>query len=312
MPNNTIVTRRRVAPWVGIGVSGRWDNSADALHAAELDFIVRQEQLFWQLDDNGIIYNEKAPMYGNVRSTDNQLLGCVTPQYKIIQNTDAFALLDPFLGNDGIITHAGMTEDGLCFMVAEVQNRTIGGEEYTINLMATNSFNTKYPCQIIMTPVRIICQNMYRKLVPDRIFATKHTITANDKLKAIASGNVVEKKVLAFTDVIEFAQGKAMSAAKLNLLISMLFPYPKEGGPRETTFKLKADEQRQKFLDQYYDAPDNRCHHDTAFGFINAYYDYLSHREAVRNTSVAWADRRLSGMVSEDDIKPSLLKEVMR
>lgn len=310
MPN-IIATRQRTVPWVGIGVSGRWDNSADALHDSQLDFDVRQEQLFWQLDDEGIVYNEKAPMFGNVRNTDDKLLGCVTPQYRIIQNRDAFSLIDPFIANGGFITHAGMTEDGLCFMVAEVQSKSIGGEDYTINLMATNSFNTRYPCQIIMTPVRIICQNMYRKLVPDRIFAAKHTTTVNERLKAIANGNAIEKKVLAFTNVIESAQGKTMSSRKLELLTALLFPYPKEKGPREATFKLKADEQRRKFLDVYYDAADNQCHHNTAFGFINAYYDYLSHRDAVRNTSMAWADRRLSGIVSGDDVMVNVLKEAM-
>lgn len=314
MPN-TIATRNRVAPWIGIGVSGQWDNSLDAIRASQLDFHVRQEELFWQREENisgaSVVYNEKAPMFANIRDTDDRLLGCVTPNYKVVQNRDAFSLIDPFLGNNGFISHAGMTEDGLCFMVAEVKTKVIGGEDYTINLMITNSFNTKYPCQIIMTPVRIICQNMYRKLIPDRIFVAKHTIAANDRLRAIASGNAVEKKILAFSDIIEQAQGRSMSQQKLNALIGMLFPYPKEGGPREQTFKIKADEQRQKFLDVYYDAPDNLKHHDTMFGFINAYYDYVSHREQSRSTGIRWADRRLSGIVDGGDIEVGILKKVI-
>lgn len=311
-----IVQQNRVAPWLGIGVQGQWDNSFDALQAAGLDFDVRQEDLFWQSFDidKGLVFNELVPMYANVRNTDDKLLGCVTPQYKIIQNRDAFSLIDPFVqGNDGVITNVGMTEDGLAFMVARVQvERTIGGEPYEINLMATNSFNTKYPCQIILTPIRIYCQNMYRKLVNDRVFLAKHTLTANDRLVAIAQGNAVEKKVLAFANVIESYQGKHMSKSQLKALIAMLFPYPKEGGPREQTFRLKADEQRQRFEDQYYDAPDNRVHHGNAFGFVNAYFDYLSHRSATRETSMAWADRKLSGLVSGLDINQGALREALK
>lgn len=313
MPN-TAIQSNRVAPWLGIGVQGQWDNSAEALHAAGLDFDVRQEQLYWQHEvPGGIVYDERAPMFGNVRNTDDKLLGCVTPQYKIIQNRDAFSLIDPFLGNGGKITNVGMTEDGLCFMVARMQvERTIGNEPYEINLMLTNSFNTKYPCQIIMTPIRIYCQNMYRKLTNDRVFLAKHTTTANDRLMAIANGNVLEKKVLAFSNIIETYQGKHMSTRQLDALIALLFPFPKEGGPREQTFRLKAEEQRQLFKDKYFDAPDNRVHQDSAFGFVNAYFDYLSHRSSMRNMSMAWADRRLSGLVSGVDIDQHALREALK
>ena len=311
MPN-AIVQGNRVAPWLGVGVSGQWDNSADALKAASMDFTVRQEQLFWQRDAGDIVFHETAPMFANVRNEDDRLLGCVTPQYKVIQNRDAFSLMDPFLGNGGVITNVGMTEDGLCFMVARMEVEDIGNEPYEINLMLTNSFNTKYPCQIIMTPIRIYCQNMYRKLVNDRVFLAKHTTTANERLQAIASGNALERKVLAFSNVIESTQGKKMSYNQMLTLVAMLFPYPKEGGPREVAYRQKTDDLRERFVDQYFDAPDNKAHQGTAFGFINAYYDYLSHRSCTRDMGGAWADRRLSGLVSGNDIDSSVLKEVLK
>ena len=317
MPN-TITHSNRVAPWLGVGVSGRWDNSADALKAAGMDFTVRQEQLYWQREEKSpqhfmqqLVYDEPVPMFANVRNSDDKMLGCVTDQYRIIQNSDAFSLIDPFLTN-GCITHAGMTENGLCFMVAEVGLQTFGDEDYMINLMLTNSFNTKYPCQIIMTPLRIICQNMYRKLIPDRIFLAKHTAAASDKLQRIAQGNVIEKKVFAFSDVIESSQAKHMSPHQLKMLVAMLFPYPKEGGPREQAYRLKADEARTQFIDVYFDAVDNKKHQDTAFGFVNAYFDYLSHRHATRDTGIAWADRKLSGLVSGLDINQQAIKEALR
>lgn len=307
----TAITTNRTVPWLGIGVSGVWNSSAEALEAAKLDFDVRQEDLYWQhVEPDGIVYDEKVPMYANVRNTDDKLLGCVTPQYKIIQNKDAFALIDPFLGN-GKITHAGMTEDGLAFMVAEVEvERIIGSEPYNINLMVTNSFNTKYPCQIIMTPIRIYCQNMYRKLINDKIFLAKHTATANDRLIRIAQSGIVEKRVDTFANVIESYQGKKMTLEQIQTLVAMMFPYPKEGTPREVTFKVKVDQQREQFMDIYYDAQDNIKHHGTAFGFINSYYDWLSHRPQVRNSNIRWEDRRLSGIVSGLDIDNNLIKSV--
>lgn len=313
MTTNAIVQGKRTAPWLGIGVQGQWDNSSDALRAADLDFKVRQERLYWMRDDNGIVYNETAPMFANIREGDDRLLGCVTPQYQVIQNRDAFSMIDPFLSNGGLITNVGMTEDGLCFMVARIEtSRAIGSEPYEINLMLTNSFNTKYPCQIIMTPIRIYCQNMYRKLTNDRVFLARHTATANERLCAIAQGNAIEKKVLAFSNVIGKYQEKRMSLAQFETLVAMLFPYPKEGGPREATFRIKTDESRSLFKDRYFDAEDNRGWQNTAFGFINAYFDWLSHRENTRDTIGAWADRRLSGLVSGSDINASIIREALR
>lgn len=308
--SNTIVQSNRVAPWLGVGMQGQWECSSDALQAAGMDFYVRQEKLFWQRQDHGIVYNEPVPMFANIRNTDDILLGCVTPQYEIIQNRDAFSLIDPFVqGNNGVITNVGMTEDGLAFMVARVQvERSIGGEPYEINLMCTNSFNTKYPCQIIMVPIRIYCQNMYRKLINDRVFLAKHTTTANERLIAIANGNIVEKKTLMFKNVIEGYHGKQMGTKKLEELVAMLFPYPKEQGPRELTYRAKADEQREAFIENYYCAPDNQAHHNSVFGFVNAYFDYLSHRNAARETSVSWNNRRLSGLVSGLDVNMGLLR----
>ena len=304
---NELAVSTRVAPWIGIGAEGHWASSAEALAAAQLDFTVRAEDLYWRKDTgDGWCIEEKAPMFATVRNTDDMLLGCVTPQYKIVQNHDAFSMLDPFLEN-GEITHAGMTGDGLVFMVAEVGMKSIGGEDYIVNLMATNSFNGKYPCQIIMTPIRIICQNMYRKLVNDRIFLAKHTPDANKRLAAIAQSDLVEKRMLTFASIIEQSQGKRLSETDLNMLIAMMFPYPKEG-PRELAYRARTDETRQNFLDRYYDAEDNRVHQGTRFGFINAYYDWLSHRDAVReSTADTWADRRLSGLVSGLDVDHSVL-----
>ena len=312
MPQQIVTaSQTRRVPWYGIGTSGSWSSSHDALVAAELDFSVRQEQLFWNHQVSpGIVQEEPAPMFGNIRDTDDRLLGCVTPQYKIIQNTDAFSLIDPFLGN-GHITHAGMTEDGLVFMVAELCLKSFGKEDYLINLMITNSFNTKYPCQIIMTPVRIICQNMYRGLVKDRIFLAKHTIAADSRLRQIASSGIVDKTISTFGEIVEHSQSRQMDKQQLELLIALMFPYPKPGGPREATFKEKADEQRVRFINEYYDAPDNRPWHDTGFGFVNAYMDWLSHREPTRNMGTSWEDRRLSGIVSGLDIDKSLINKAL-
>ena len=75
--------------------------------------------------------------------------------------------------------------------------------------------------------------------------------------------------------------------------------------------KERVDQIRQEFMDVYYNAPDNQKFHGTSMGFVNAYYDYLSHRNPTKLMPGNWSHRRLSGLVSGNDVKTKLFKEVM-
>jgi hypothetical protein len=120
--------------------------------------------------------------------------------------------------------------------------------------------------------------------------------------------NTISLYATNFGITIENAANKQMDQVTTFHLISMLFPYPKPGGPREQLTKLKVDELRKEFYDKYYMAPDNAKFHGTGMGFLNAYYDFLSHRDPGKNMPGSWEDRRLSGLVAGSSIKPALIK----
>ena len=312
----------REAPWVGIGVKGHWTDYRDALNAAQLGFTVEQKEMYWDRLVLGTFIQgsyqtwmkEPTPMMANVRSDTQEALGYVTTQYGIIQNEDAFALLEPFTRVGGIITNAGMTEQGLCFMVLRMQQTKFLGDNYDFDVMCCNSFNTKFPLSLIMVPTRIICQNMYRKLMGnnDSILHLRHASHADSRLKAAnAAVNAIDSYVNAFGLSVEKAADKLMDASKYNQLVELLFPYPKPGNPREQMTKDKVDKMRVEFYDRYYMAPDNVKFHGTGMGFLNAYYDFLSHRDPGKNMPGSWEDRRLSSLVSGSSIKPKLIQACM-
>lgn len=312
--------RTRVAPWLGIGVSGEWDDYRDALHAAELDFEVEQKQLFYEtergLGSTGVamVYNEPAPMFANLRGTDGKLLGCVTPQYRVIQNEEAFKILEPFTAAGGIITHAGMTEQGLVFMVARMGAGTILGDGYEFDVMCCNSFNARFPLSLVMTPMRIICQNMYRKLMGnhDCLLRVRHMSKASDRLRAASRAvSGIGSYTSAFQLTLEQARSNAISAPQLNDMVEYLFPYPKPGGERETTSRERVDYMRAMFIEEYYNAPDNVKFHGTGMGFLNAYFDFLTHRDPGKLMPGSWDDRRLSQLVSGDVVKTKLIQEAI-
>ena len=323
MEENSIIasaasTRRK--PWLGVGVSGHWTDYREALEAAGMDFTVHAYDAKVELMDDPdleVVRYERVPdVQVNVRVDDNKIMGCVSDRYSIIQNHEAFALLEPFTQAGGVIEHAGYTEQGLMFMVLHIRNESMLGDDFSFDVMCCNSFNGAFPLSLKMVPTRIICQNMYRKLMggnSDALLKVRHSSLAKPRLAAASSatGNVLGY-IAAFDHTLQFANTKQLSKIGVEeILLPKLFPYPKEGGEREATFRAKVDALREDFMDRYYDAEDNRKYHEKALGFINAYYDYLSHHDPTKNMPGSWDDRRLSGLVSGTDVKSNLIKQVL-
>jgi len=319
----TLTNRQREAPWVGIGVSGHWDDYREALRDAKLDFEVEARDAKVELESaagcsqpwNYTYYETVPGVQVNVQKDSNRILGCVSSQYGIVQNEQAFSLLEPFTQLGGVITNAGMTEQGLVFMVLRMRTEMINREEWNFDVMCTNSFNGSFPCALMMVPTRIICQNMYRKLMggsSDSLLHIRHGSMAQQRLTAASkvTGNVMNY-VSAFGMTLGLAKDKSLAARDIQYdILPMIFPYPKPGD-RYETYKAKVDALREEFMERYYDAPDNRRYHGTGLGFINAYYDYLSHRDPAKCMPGSWEDRRLSGLVSGNDVKVSAIKAAM-
>ena len=325
MANQITTNNQRQAPWLGVGVSGLWIDYREALHDSKLDFEVEARDAKVEMIDwiNGSVFTqptffETVPgIQVNVtKNNEQKILGCVSSQYGIVQNDQAFSLLEPFTQAGGVITNAGMTEQGLVFMVLRMRQEVIAGEDWDFDVMCTNSFNGLFPCALMMVPTRIICQNMYRKLMggqSDSLLHIRHGRMAENRLIAASkvTGNVMNY-ISAFGLSLGMARNKLMSSHEIeDDLVPMIFPYPKPGGDRYEMSKARVDNLREEFMTRYYDAPDNRRYHGTGLGFINAYYDYLSHRDPGKCMPGSWKDRRLSGLVSGNDVKVSAIKAAM-
>lgn len=288
----------------------------DALVAAGMDFYAIPQDAFTHMYNMwGTERDEVVPgIQVNVKAGSDQILGVVSSSYGIVQNEDAFSLLEPFTEAGGIITNAGYTAQGLYFMVLRLRQTEILGDTYDVDVMCTNSFNGAFPCAVIMVPTRIICQNMYRKLMgnADNVLRFRHCSQIDERMALMkqATGSVLSY-MDAFKLQLEQAYDNKLSDYDVKLLIAKLMPYPKPGGVREMVSRDKIDMQRQEFYDRYYLADDNHEFLNTGMGFINAYYDYLSHRMPTKNMQGSWEDRRLSGLVSGNDIKHGIIKEAM-
>lgn len=311
-----LIPRQRKAPWIGAGKSGSWDSVTDALRECGLNFHVKSLKPSIEIDERlpitEVSYIEKKDVpntWANVRTDSNEIIGVVSDKYNIVQNKIAFSLMQPVLDAGGEITAGGMTEQGLCFMVAQCEKFMTEAGELQMNVMVTNSFNGKYPLSVILSPTRIICQNMYRGLTKnkDNVLRIMHSITALDRVEEAKSVmSVMNDEILRTLERIKIANGKAMGNVDLKHYLKMAFPMPKVSEEIAQITREKIEEQRERFLDIYYDASDNVAFHGRCLGFLNAYYDYMSHDIPNRRYS-DWEGRRLGKIVDGSSVRFNLI-----
>lgn len=309
MTVSNLVTRPRQVPWLGQGVSGSWTSSEAALFDTCLDYDVEQVNCW---DDQG---NKVPGVLVNRNADTKEILGVTSNQYGVVQNLDAFALLDPFCKAGGVIEHAGMTEMGMVFMVMRLDGYDMGltkDDNFTLYVCAMNSFNGKFPLAIIITPIRVYCQNMFRKLMKkhgDTVLTIKHGRLASNRIMSASKASSI---LLDYQE--NFNQQLLADASQYRCTLDVeafvekmlpLVPVTPEH-PRAKLSNERIEYQRDEFIRSYYNAPDNADYIGTRLGILNAYYDWVTHHEPLRTTNT-YESARFGNLVNGTAINNKLI-----
>lgn len=304
-----MTSRIRTAPWIGCGTTGSWRSVEDALQESSQNYKVEQVDAF---DDLG----HKIPgVLVNRRTDTKDILGCTSDRYGVIQNTDGFSMLNPFIKADGVIEHAGMTEQGMVFMVMRMPSAVSpvsAGDRFDMYICAMNSFNSRYPMAVIITPVRVICQNMFRKLMAtsDTVLSIKHGRMAGKRIEAATE---VNELLVGYMDRFSLTLREAAltkrSATEVDAFVETMFPYVPmdDKHPRAAASNERIEQNRKLFRSDYYDAADNYDYKGTAFGLVNAYYDWISHSEPSRMAAGSYEERRLGNLMLGTAVETKVL-----
>lgn len=304
----TTTSSVRTMPWVGTGTTGEWDNYWDALDAGNLSYDVEQVDAW---DDKG---NKVPGILVNRNVDTGEIMGVTSDQYGVVQNEDAFSLLDPFCKAGGIIEHAGMTSAGMCFMVMRVPGMAFGykGDGFEMYVCAMNSFNTKFPLALIITPVRVYCQNLFRKLMKrgDAVLMIKHGRFASDRiLSASKASSLLLDYQEDFVRQLDCDDHEGRTAIDVNAFVEALLPkVPVDAKhPRAARTNERIEDQRTDFVENYYKAPDNEPYWNTRLGLLNAYYDWTTHHVPDRASS-NFADIRLGNLMNGTGVSRKLIE----
>lgn len=156
----------------------------EALEWSKADFDVRSEKLYYMTPELRDLIMRDTEMssselikhlrsvegkQANVRVDNYGCLGVVSDNYGIVQNKDAFSFVNLLCnGNDSntpIIRAAGTLNEGKrAFVVAdfpeEIKVNNNDNDRVRMNVIITNSHDGSNAVNVVISPVRVLCQNM--------------------------------------------------------------------------------------------------------------------------------------------------------
>ena len=302
---------RQVA-WHGLGnVVDTAPNSLEALKLAGLDWDVLAEDVY--LKDGVLIPNLKA----NIRSTDRKVLGTRSDRYTILQNRDAFAFTDAWLGEGAVYETAGAIYGGTqIFLTAKLPEPiTLLGDKIAQYIAVTTTHDGSGSVTAAAVNTRIVCKNTLNIALKNaaRTWKGRHTGDMTDKIaEAHRILGLAETYGLALKFYAEAANEVVLNKPVVDKFLSDLFGDAKKAeGRSKTIIENKIDDLGFRL----WKAPDLANFRDnsrktvTKWALVNAITDFAQHTDVTRQTS-SFKDSRLASTIGGDNFVDNALQLV--
>lgn len=267
----------RLATWSAIGKDVQeCTNMEQVLKASGLDYNVTLEPIF---NFDGVDYKAVPNRFITTRDTDGHTYDVVSDKFEIIQNRDAFDFVN-YMGEDLEFVKAGETKSGMVYIIGKLPQVDILGDAFSPYVLFRNGFNGKTKITAAISPLRIVCQNQFNFAFKntENTITIRHVRNAESKLvEARETLKMCADYMQELNLLAENFAGMKITGDKLERVVKYLFPIPEDTAINP--FKRKnLEDQRAAFLAAH-NADDNANFRGTAWGLINAYTDFVTHKE---------------------------------
>lgn len=176
-------------PWHGKGT--KLNNPAtaeEAIVAGGLDWEVYKSPLYYSINGEMLTVPNKSV---TVRSDNNKSLGVVGDRYSVLQNKNAFSFFDAIVGEKAAMYHtAGVLGEGeRIWLLAKVPGhiRVVGDDIVEKFMLLTNSHEGTSSVQVMMTPIRVVCQNTLNAAINSNtnVVKLRHTQSIGMKIEDV-------------------------------------------------------------------------------------------------------------------------------
>lgn len=264
----------RTTTWNSIGTDVKTTDIQTALEKTKLNYEVITQPIYTEVGNNKILVPGKVC---TIRKDTNEVLGVVSPKYQVCQNEEAFDFVNNV--NNVEFVKAGQTKNGLVYVIGKLPETTVLGDTFTPYLIFQNGHNGMYTVKTTICPLRIVCQNQFNyafKTSPNTI-SIHHSSQFSGKIKE------AERLIASTAEYMTNFNNTAEELARLNLgdknkiqdIINAFFTI---ANPEDEKQVIKAEEKRIELMNAY-EAEDNINFRGTAWGLINGFSDYITHKE---------------------------------
>lgn len=251
---------------------------AQVLEASGLNYEVEKRPVFME---GGIQIPNR---FVTVRKSDGHPYDVVSDKFEIVQNAEAFDFVN-YMGSDLQFEKAGETQSGMVYIIARLPEVSVLGDNFTPHVIFRNGFSGKVKITAAICPLRIVCQNQFNVAFREasNTVTVRHVQNAERKLE---EAREVLRVSADYMDRFNF-EAERLAKIKLNksqveMIFDNLFPV---AGEDTNPFRRKTMTDARNAFIAAYDAEDNRNFKGTAWGMVNAYTDYITHKEAAGKTA---------------------------
>ena len=245
----------------------------EVLEKAKLNYNVIKAPIYTMQNGQLVEYKDKV---ATVDAATGETFGIVSPRYEICQNESAFEFINS-VTDDIEFVKAGTTHTGMIYIIAKMRNQNILGDDFTPYIIFQNSHNGEYTLKATISPLRIVCQNQFN--IAFRESSNTVTIRHSSLLESrMDQGRALlgstADYIRKFNEEAEVLAGIKIDYKKKKRLLDKMFTIDSE--TMSERLIQNVEQNKARFIEAY-DADDNQNFKGTAWGFLNAYSDYITH-----------------------------------
>lgn len=273
------MARNRETTWNAIG--------KDVNECKDMEQVLRQSGLDYEVT--------KEPIYGifgeEYKAIPNRFItrrpqgdgfktyDVVSDKFEIVQNRDAFDFVN-YMGDELTFAKAGETMNGMVYIIGKLPKTEILGDAFTPYVLFRNGFDGKTKITAAISPLRIVCQNQFNFAFKNaqNAITIRHVRNAESKLvEARETLRMCADYMQELNLLAENFAGMKMTPERIERVVKYLFPIPEDTAIN--AFKKKNLEDQRAAYIAALNADDNANFKGTAWGMINAYTDFITHKE---------------------------------
>lgn len=269
----------RTATWERIGTDvGSAESIEDVLHRANLDYTVTLSPIFAA----GMEVPKKKATLATYQDGHTEVKGIVSDSYQICQNHEAFDFInDISKQHDFTFVKAGETYTGNVYVIGRLPSFEVFGDEVAPHIIFQNSHNGNSPLRATICALRIVCQNQFTSTFSqqDNAIRLLHTKSLSDRL--VASRSVLASAMeyaQHFKEDAQMLYNKKLTTEQVNEIFNTYLRQARQTEQLSERQQAKVAEEVSR-IQQIYRCDDNYDFQGTAWGVVNAFADFATHKE---------------------------------